>query len=91
MLLAKSFIVPVEPVQKPAEVVTSEKPFFRAEAGTSKMYSGEVTQPAEFFTGASPVQATGNVVASITATQPVDAPGTRMESTASMTVYGTAC
>ena len=28
MLLAKSFTVPVEPVVKPAEVTTSQKPFF---------------------------------------------------------------
>ena len=40
-----------------------------------------VTQPAEVFTGASPVQATGDVAT----TQPVEAPGTRLESATNMT------
>ena len=40
-----------------------------------------VTQPAEVFTNASPVQATGDVAA----TQPVKAPGTRVERAANMT------
>ena len=51
--------------------------------GTSK--TPTVTQPAEVFTSANPVQATGDVAARMTATQPVDAPGTMMESAASMT------
>ena len=84
MLLAKGFTVPVELVQKPAEVVTIEKPF-QPEAGTSKMSTGTVTQPAEIFTGVSLVQATGDVAASMTATQPVKALCTMMGSAASMT------
>ena len=59
MLVAKAFTVLVEPVQKPAEVVTSEKPFFQPEAGTSKTSTGAVTQSTEVFTSDSPVQATG--------------------------------
>ena len=72
-------------MQEPAEVVTSEKPFFQPEAGTSKTSTGAVTQPGENFTGASPVQATGDVAASMTATQPLEVPGTMMGSDASMT------
>ena len=54
MLLAKSFRVLVELAQKPAEVVTNEKPFFQPEAGTSKT-PGTVTQSEAYFNGASPV------------------------------------
>ena len=82
MLLAKSLTVPVELVQKPADVVTSERPFFQPEAGTSKM---SVTQPTEDLTGASPVQATEDVAASMTATKPVEASGMMRGSAASMT------
>ena len=78
MMLSKSFAVPVEPVKKPAAVVTSEQPFFYPGAGSSMM---SVTKPAEVCTGASPVQATGDV----TATQPGEAPGTRGKSAATMT------
>ena len=72
----KTFAVPVEPVQKTgSEVVTSEKPFFGPAAGTSKKTTGLVTRPSEVVTtGTSPVQATGNVAASLTATQPVESP-----------------
>ena len=77
MLLSKSFGVPVEPVKKPAAVVTSELPFFDPGARSSML----VTQPAEVVTSASPVQATGDV----TATQPGVAPGTRGKSVATMT------
>ena len=70
MLLAKSFAVPVEPVVKPAEVITSEKPFFDPGAGTSQKSTGVsdviVTSP-------SPFQVTGEVP--VKATQPVEAPG----------------
>ena len=77
MILPKSFAVPVEPVQKPTEVVTSDKPFFDPAAGTSQMYAGVVTQPSEVIvTGASSVQATRDLAASMTATQPVEAAGT---------------
>ena len=75
MLLATSFTVLVEPVQKPVEVLTSERPFFQPEAGTSKTSTGPVTQPAEVFTGAGLVQATRDVAASMTTTQPVEASG----------------
>ena len=34
MLLSKSFAVPVEPVVKPAEAITSQKPFFDPGAST---------------------------------------------------------
>ena len=78
MLLVKSFAVPVEPVKKPAAVVTSGQPFFNPGAGSSMML---VTQPAEVFTGTSPVQATGDVIA----TQSGEAPGTMRESAATMT------
>ena len=78
MLLSKSFAVPVEPVKKPTAVVTHDQPFFHPGASTSMM---SVTQPAEVFTGASPVQATGDV----TATQPGEAPSTMRESAATMT------
>ena len=36
MILSKSFAVPVEPVVKPTEVITSEKPFCDPGAGTSQ-------------------------------------------------------
>ena len=79
MILAKSFAIPVELVQKPTEVVTSDKVFFDPGAGTSQMSTGVVTQPLQvYFTGASPVQTTGDVAASMTATQPVEPPGTKM-------------
>ena len=78
MLFAKSFTVPVELVQKPADVVTSDLPFFDPGAGTSKMWG---TQPTEVFTSNSPVQATGDVIA----TQPVEAPSTMKLSATSMT------
>ena len=43
VLLAKSFAVLVEPVQKPAEVVTSERPFFDPGAGTGQISTGGVS------------------------------------------------
>ena len=76
MLLSKSFAVPVEPVVKPAEVITSQKPFFYPGASTSKLAdSAEPSSP-------SLVQATGDAVPprgdemQQNATQPVEAPGT---------------
>ena len=67
MLLAKSFTVPVEPVVKPAEVTTSQKPFFDPGASTSSL--------ANETSGPSLVQATGEAVDEMeTATQPVQAP-----------------
>ena len=62
-----------------SDEVTSEKPFFDPAAGTSKKNTGLVTQPSEVVTTcASTVQPTGDVVASLTATQPVEAPGAKM-------------
>ena len=73
MLLAKTFIVPVEPVVKPASDVTpTEKPFF--EPTTSKL-PVEKSLPTE-KPGPCLDQATGNAVEEIqTATQPLGAPG----------------
>ena len=65
-------------MKKPAAVVASEQPFFDPGGGCSMM---PVTQPAEVFTGASPVQA----IRDVTATQPCEAPGTRGKSAANMT------
>ena len=60
-------------------MVTSDKPFFDPAVGTSQMSTGVVTQASEVIvTGASPVQATRDVAASMTATQPVEAPGTKI-------------
>ena len=56
MLLSKSFAVPVEPVVKPVEVITSQKPFFYPGASTSKLAdSAEPSSPRL-------VQATGDAV-----------------------------
>ena len=56
MLLSISFAVPVEPVVKPAEVITSQKPFFYPGASTSKLAdSAEPSSP-------SLVQANGDAV-----------------------------
>ena len=73
MILAKSFAVPVEPVMKPTELITRD--FFNPGAGTSQTSTGGVSDVS--LTGASPVQAIGEVAANMTATQPVEAPGTR--------------
>ena len=56
MLLSKSFTVPVEPVVKPAEVTTSQKPLFDPGASTSNL--AKSTEPS----GPSLVQATGDAV-----------------------------
>ena len=64
MLLSKTFAVPVEPVKKPPLVVTSDQPFFDPGTSTSGLSSG-VT-----------VGGAGDP-AVLTATQPVEAPGTR--------------
>ena len=74
MLLSKSFAVPVEPVVKPAEVITSQKPFFDPGASTSKL--ADSAEPS----GPSLVQATSDAVPTRdemqqNATQPVEAPG----------------
>ena len=76
MLLSKSFAVLVEPVVKPAEVITSQKPSFDRGASTSNL-----AETAEPF-GPSLVQATGDAVvqprgneSQQIATQPVEAPG----------------
>ena len=67
-------LLPVEPMVKSTEVITSEKPFFDPGAGSSQSTSGGVSDVS--FTGPSLVQAIGEV-AVIKATQPVEAPGTR--------------
>ena len=64
-------------MKKPAAVVTSGQAFFDPGASSSTV---SVTQPAEVYTGASPVQATIDV----TATQPNEAPCTMRESAATM-------
>ena len=56
MILSKSFAAPVEPVVKPAEVITSQKPFFDPGASTSKL-----AESAE-LSGPSLVQATSDAV-----------------------------
>ena len=78
ILLSKSFAEPVELVKKPAAVVTNEQPFFDPGVGSCMIL---VTQPAEVFTGASPVQAINDV----TATQPGEAPGKRGKRAATRT------
>ena len=78
MLLSKLSAVLLEPVKKPAAVVTSKQPSFDPGVGSSMM---SVTQPAKVSTGVSPVQATRDV----TATQHGEAPGTRGKSAATMT------
>ena len=64
MILAKSFSVHVEPVQKTSTVLTSERPFFEPEkivtSTSSVQTTSLVTQPSVISsTGTSPVQATG--------------------------------
>ena len=79
MLLSKSFAVLVEPVVKPTEVITSQKPFFDPGASTSKLAESAG------ITGPSLVQATGDTVPprgdeiQQNANQPVEAPGAGLE------------
>ena len=73
ILLSKSFAVPFEPVVKPAEVITSEKPFFNSGAGTSQKSTGVSDV---IVTGPSLVQTTEEVPV-MKATHPVEAPGMR--------------
>ena len=70
--LSKSFAVPVKLVVRPAEVITSQKPFYDAGASTSQKSTG-VSDVS--VTSSNHVQATGEVP--VKATQPVEAPGTR--------------
>ena len=49
MLLYKSFAVSVEPVVKPAEVITNQKPFFDPGASTSNL--AESVEPSEPWPG----------------------------------------
>ena len=76
MLVSKAFSVPVEPVRKPPSVVISDQPFY--DLGTSGLSSGVTVGGA----CSSLVQTTGDP-AVLTATQPVEAPGTRGPVTAS--------
>ena len=59
-------------MKKPSSVVSSDQPIFDPGASTSVMSSGFVTE----ITGSSLVQTTGEA-ATLPATQPVEAPGTR--------------
>ena len=70
--------IPVEPVRKPPSVVTSDQPFFDPGTSTSGLSSGVTVGGAS----SSLVQTTGDP-AVFTATQPVEAPGTRDAVTAS--------
>ena len=72
MLLSKTFAVPVEPVRNPPSVVTSDQPFFDPGTSTSGLSSGVTVGGA----GSSLAQTTGDP-AVLTATQPVEGPGTR--------------
>ena len=72
------FAVPVEPVRNPSSVVTSDQPFFDPGTSTSGLSSGVTVGGA----GSSLVQTTGDP-AVLTATQPVEAPGTSGPVTAS--------
>ena len=74
MLLSKSFAVPVEPVVKPAEVITSQKPFFDPGASTSKLAeSAEIAGPSLVQTTGDAVPPRGDEIQQ-NATQPVEAP-----------------
>ena len=53
MQLANSFAVPVEPVVKSTEVITSDKPFFDPRAGISLTSTGWVSDVS--VTGSNPV------------------------------------
>ena len=71
IILAKTFAVPVDT----EEVVTSGKPFVDPAASTSKKTTGHSLVVTSI---ASPVQATWDVAASLTATQYVEAPGAKI-------------
>ena len=74
MLLSKSFAVPVEPVVKPAEVITSQKPFFDPGASISKLVdSAELSGPSLFQSTGDAVPPRGDEMQQ-NATQPVEAP-----------------
>ena len=78
MLLSKTFAVPVEPVRNPPSVVTSDQPFFDPGTSTSGLSSGVTVGGAS----SSLVQTTGDP-AVLTASQSVEASGTRGPVTAS--------
>ena len=77
MLVSKTFMVPVNPVQNPPSVVTSDQPFFDPGTSTSGLSSGvTVGDP-----GSSLVQTTGEAAVireavNKSATHPVDSPCT---------------
>ena len=77
LLLSKTFAVPVEPVKKPPSVVTSDQSFFDPGTSTSCLSSGVTVGGS----GSSLVQTTGGP-AVLSATQAVEAPGTRGHVTA---------
>ena len=78
MLLSKSFAVPVEPVVKPAEVITSQKPFFDPVPSTSNLAeSAEIPGPSLVQATSDAVSPRGDEIQQ-NATQPVEAPGAGM-------------
>ena len=77
MLVLKSFTVPVNPVQNPPSVVTSDQPFFDPGTSTTGLSSGVTVGG----TGSSLVQTTGEAAVmkeavNKSATRPVEGPGT---------------
>ena len=77
MLVSKMFTVPVNPVQNPPSVVTSDQPFFDPGTSTTGLSSGVTVGG----TGSSLVQTIGEAVVmkeavNKSATRPVEGPGT---------------
>ena len=77
MLVSKTFMVPVNPVQNPPSVVTSDQPFFDTGTSTSGLSSGVTVGGA----GSSLVQTTGEAAVmreavNKSATYPGEGPGT---------------
>ena len=77
MLVSKMFTVPVNPVQNPPSVITSDQPFFDPGTSTTGFSSGVTVGG----TGSSLVQTTGEAVVmkeavNQSATRPVEGPGT---------------
>ena len=77
MLVSKTFTVPVNPVQNPPSVITSDQPFFDPGTSTSGLFSGVTVGG----TGSSIGQTTGEAAVmreavNKSATHPVEVPGT---------------
>ena len=92
MMVSKTFTVPVNPVQNPSSVVTSDQPFFDPETSTSGLSSGvtdtdsslvqttgeaAVMREAGNKSATHPAEGPGTDVKQQNATQPVQAPGAR--------------